>query len=59
MLFPKREDYVSWFKNAGFEDIKVEIEPPKWFGGSLEHGVIMGCWVTGVKKKAGQSPMQV
>ncbi|XP_078429584.1 2-methyl-6-phytyl-1,4-hydroquinone methyltransferase 2, chloroplastic-like [Wolffia australiana] len=59
MLFPKEEEYVSWFKNAGFEDIKVEIEPPWWFRGSLRHGVIMGCWVTGVKKKEGDSPLKM
>ncbi|CAA7394882.1 unnamed protein product [Spirodela intermedia] len=59
MLFPKKEEYISWFRNAGFEDIKVEIESPKWYRGTLRHGVIMGCWVTGVKKASGDSPLKL
>lgn len=59
MLFPRKDEYISWFRNAGFEDIKVEIESPKWYRGTLRHGVIMGCWVTGVKKASGDSPLKV
>ncbi|KAG2429982.1 hypothetical protein HYH02_013933 [Chlamydomonas schloesseri] len=30
---------------------------PKWYRGVRRHGLIMGCSVTGVKPKAGESPL--
>ncbi|KAG2260867.1 hypothetical protein Bca52824_080161 [Brassica carinata] len=41
MLFPKEEEYIEWFKNAGFKDV--------------QHGLIIGCSVTGVKPASGGS----
>lgn len=59
MLFPKEEEYIQWFKNAGFKDIKLKRIGPKWYRGVRRHGLIMGCSVTGVKPISGDSPLQV
>jgi len=59
MLFPKEEEYFEWFKNAGFEDIKLKRIGPKWYRGARRHGLIIGCSVTGVKRTPGDSPLQV
>ncbi|KXZ49108.1 hypothetical protein GPECTOR_23g39 [Gonium pectorale] len=57
MLFPKEEEYIEWFTKAGFTDIKITRIGPKWYRGVRRHGLIMGCSVTGVKPKAGDSPL--
>lgn len=59
MLFPKEEEYIEWFKNAGFKDVKLKRIGPKWYRGVRRHGLIMGCSVTGVKPLSGDSPLQV
>ena len=59
MLFPKEEEYIEWFKNAGFKRIKIKRIGPKWYRGVRRHGLIMGCSVTGVKPFTGDSPLQV
>ncbi|MQL80082.1 hypothetical protein Taro_012533 [Colocasia esculenta] len=59
MLFPKEMDYVDWFSKAGFQDVEVTIECPSWFRGARRHGLIMGCWVTGVKNTPGDSPLKL
>uniref|UniRef100_A0A1D1Z573 Inner envelope membrane protein, chloroplastic n=1 Tax=Anthurium amnicola TaxID=1678845 RepID=A0A1D1Z573_9ARAE len=59
MLFPKEEEYVQWFKKAGFQDIEVKIDCPTWYRGARRHGLIMGCWVTGVKNNQGDSPLEL
>ena len=57
MLFPKEEEYIEWFKKAGFENIKLKRINPKWYRGVRRHGLIMGCVVTGVKPSSGYSPL--
>lgn len=59
MLFPKEEEYIEWFKKAGFKDIQLKRIGPKWYRGVRRHGLIMGCSVTGVKPASGDSPLQV
>jgi len=59
MLFPKEEEYMEWFTKAGFTDVKIKRIGPKWYRGVRRHGLIMGCSVTGVKAKAGESPLQL
>jgi MPBQ/MSBQ methyltransferase len=56
MLFPKEEEYLQWFGKAGFEDVKITRIGPKWYRGVRRHGLIMGCSVTGTKRRAGESP---
>ena len=59
MLFPKEEEYIEWFKKAGFKDVKLKRIGPKWYRGVRRHGLFMGCSVTGVKREQGDSPLQV
>ncbi|RDX66351.1 hypothetical protein CR513_54884, partial [Mucuna pruriens] len=59
MLFPKEEEYIEWFKKAGFKDIKLKRIGPKWYRGVRSHGLIMGCSVTGVKPLSGDSPLKL
>lgn len=59
MLFPKEEEYIEWFKKAGFKDVQLKRIGPKWYRGVRRHGLIMGCSVTGVKPASGDSPLQV
>lgn len=59
MLFPKEEEYIEWFKKAGFKDVKLKRIGPKWYRGVRRHGLIMGCSVTGVKPLSGDSPLQL
>jgi MPBQ/MSBQ methyltransferase len=57
MLFPTEDEYLEWFKAAGFEDVKIDRIGPKWYRGVRRHGLIMGCSVSGVKRQAGASPL--
>lgn len=59
MLFPKEEEYIEWFTKAGFTDVKLTRIGPTWYRGVRRHGLIMGCSVTGVKPKAGDSPLEM
>lgn len=59
MLFPKEEEYIEWFKKAGFTQVKLKRIGPKWYRGVRRHGLIMGCSVTGVKPFGGESPLQL
>lgn len=51
MLFPTEAEYRQWFEAAGFEDVAIKRIGPKWYRGVRRHGLIMGCSVTGVKRK--------
>ena len=42
---------MQWFTAAGFEDVKIKRIGPKWYRGVRRHGLIMGCSVTGIKRK--------
>ena len=42
---------MQWFTKAGFEDVQIKRIGPKWYRGVRRHGLIMGCSVTGVKRK--------
>ncbi|KAG0475439.1 hypothetical protein HPP92_015125 [Vanilla planifolia] len=59
MLFPKEEEYIEWFKKAGFKAVKLKRIGPKWYRGVRQHGLIMGCSVTGVKRESGESPLKL
>ncbi|KAL5195794.1 2-methyl-6-phytyl-1,4-hydroquinone methyltransferase, chloroplastic [Glycine soja] len=59
MVFPKEEEYIEWFKKAGFKDIKLKRIGPKWYRGVTRHGLIMGCSVTGIKPLSGDSPLKL
>ncbi|KIY95717.1 inner envelope membrane protein [Monoraphidium neglectum] len=71
MLFPTEEEYIDWFTKAGeitgdgssssggFDDVKIKRIGPSWYRGVRRHGLIMGCSVTGVKREAGESPLQL
>jgi MPBQ/MSBQ methyltransferase len=59
MLFPTEQEYIDWFTAAGFEEVTVNRIGPKWYRGVRRHGLIMGCSVTGIKKKAGPSPLDL
>jgi MPBQ/MSBQ methyltransferase len=59
MLFPTEAEYVEWFARAGFVDIKIKRIGPSWYRGVRRHGLIIGCSVTGVKPKAGESPLEM
>ena len=59
MLFPTEDEYLHWFEQAGFEDVEIARIGPKWYRGVRRHGLIMGCSVTGVKKAAGASPLNL
>lgn len=45
MLFPKEIEYVNWYKNAGFQDIKIKYIKPQWFKSKHEYGIA----IAGVK----------
>ena len=55
MLFPTEDEYIEWFTQAGFEDVKITRIGPWWYHGVRRHGLIMGCSVTGRKPLAGPS----
>lgn len=57
MLFPTEQEYIDWFTNAGFTDVKLKRIGPSWYRGVRRHGLIMGCSVTGVKAEAGPGPL--
>ncbi|KAK7391774.1 hypothetical protein VNO78_20195 [Psophocarpus tetragonolobus] len=59
MVFPKEEEYIEWFKKAGFKDINLKRIGPKWYRGVRRHGLIMGCSVTGIKPLSGDSPLKL
>jgi len=59
MLFPTEDEYLTWFKNAGFEDVKLTRIGPSWYRGVRRHGLITGCSVTGVKKRGGAAAMEL
>ncbi len=52
MLFPKEEEYLHWFREAGFQDIRVRYVKPHWVTGRGEYGIA----ISGVKPQAGLSP---
>ncbi|QHN80746.1 2-methyl-6-phytyl-1,4-hydroquinone methyltransferase [Arachis hypogaea] len=58
LLVPKEEDYIEWFKNAGFKDGKLKRIGPKWYRGVRRHGLIMGCSVIDVKPFCGDFPLK-
>ena len=50
---------AAGFEQAGFEDVEILRIGPKWYRGVRRHGLIMGCSVTGVKRSAGASPLEL
>lgn len=52
MLFPTEEEYKTWYKNAGFEDIQFIYIKPHWYPDKDGYGLA----IAGRKPKAGLSP---
>ena len=52
MLFPKEEEYLHWYREAGFQDIQMRYVKPHWVSGRGEYGIA----ISGVKPKPGLSP---
>ncbi|KAL4373740.1 hypothetical protein AHAS_Ahas05G0112000 [Arachis hypogaea] len=59
LLVPKEEDYIEWFKNVGFKDVKLNRICPKWYRGVRRHGLIMGCSLIDVKPFCGDFPLKL
>ncbi|KAI3526681.1 hypothetical protein L1887_05942 [Cichorium endivia] len=59
ILFPKEEEYIEWFEKAGFKDVQIKTIGPKWYRGARRFGLVIGCWVTGVKPTSGDSPLRL
>jgi MPBQ/MSBQ methyltransferase len=61
MLFPTEDEYVQWFTAAGFDNVELKRIGPQWYRGVRRHGLIMGCSVTGIKRKvsSGFQPCQL
>jgi len=57
MLFPKEEEYLFWFQNAGFLDIKIKYIKPQWYKSKYEYGLA----ISGVKPFNGivDAPMEI
>ena len=53
MLFPTIEQYFSWYKKAGFEDIKYVFLRPTWVNKTEPYAIA----ISGVKPKPGLSPV--
>ncbi|WP_218079815.1 methyltransferase domain-containing protein [Anthocerotibacter panamensis] len=54
MLFPSEQEYLCWFEQAGFTDIRVGYIAPTWY---VEDGHPYGLAIAGVKPEAGISPL--
>ncbi|KAI3787784.1 hypothetical protein L2E82_00212 [Cichorium intybus] len=59
IIFPKEEEYIEWFEKAGFKDVQIKRIGPKWYRGARHFGLVIGCWVTGVKPTSGDSPLRL
>lgn len=53
MLFPMESEYLKWYADAGFEDLKVSYIGPSAYRGVRQHGLIMGLTITGTKPLSG------
>jgi len=53
MLFPTPEEYMYWFQQAGFQDIKMYKIGPPAYRGIRQHGLIMGLVVVATKPANG------
>ncbi len=54
MLFPTVQDYLTWYKRAGFVDIKIKFIAPEWYEGKG-----YGIAIVGRKPKPGKSPLEL
>ena len=52
MLFPSVQEYLSYYKNAGFENIKYIFIAPDWVKNEY-----YGIAIAGTKSKKGKSPI--
>ncbi|MBK7036806.1 MAG: hypothetical protein IPH42_10845 [Bacteroidetes bacterium] len=39
MLFPKEEEYLNWYRAAGFKEIKIKYIKPQWYKRKHEYGI--------------------
>lgn len=56
MLFPEEEEYVNWYQQAGFTDIKKVYIAPSWYA---QEGYPYAIAIAGVKPVAGESPLNL
>ena len=54
MLFPSIQEYYSYYKNAGFENIKYVFIAPDWVKNEY-----YGIAIAGTKSKSGKSPLNL
>lgn len=54
MLFPNEADYLDWYRQAGFTDIRQHYVAPTWYE---DKGNPYGIAIAGVKSVAGPSPL--
>ncbi len=54
MLFPEETQYLQWFHDAGFTQVKTTYLAPEWHVGE-KYGIA----ISGVKPKAGASPLSL
>jgi hypothetical protein len=50
MLFPEEEEYLDWFKDIGFSDIKTLFFAPRWIS-KEKYGIA----ISGIKPSQGES----
>jgi MPBQ/MSBQ methyltransferase len=56
MLFPAEEEYVAWFRRAGFERIERVHVAPAWWQDAWDPYAVA---IAGVKPRAGESPLDL
>jgi MPBQ/MSBQ methyltransferase len=56
MLFPAEDEYIAWFKRAGFEQIERVHVAPDWWDASWDPYAVA---IAGVKPRAGASPLEL
>ncbi|MGH2412310.1 MAG: methyltransferase domain-containing protein, partial [Microcystaceae cyanobacterium] len=56
MLFPNEEDYLNWYRQAGFINIAKSYIAPSWYE---DEGNPYGIVIAGVKPAVGPSPLAI
>ena len=57
MLFPKEEEYLTWYRSAGFKEIRIKYIKPQWYKSEHEYGIA----ISGIKPLDGSeiAPVEV
>ena len=54
MLFPEEREYLRWFREAGFTQLRTRTLAPEWHAGER-----YALAISGVKPRAGRSPLKL